>query len=43
MIKKRHNIDLDINNIPLDDKETYDLLVSGDTDGVFQLESSGMK
>lgn len=43
MIKKRHNIDLDINNIPLDDPKTYDLLVSGDTDGVFQLESSGMK
>ncbi len=43
MIKKRHGIDLDINNIPLDDKATFDLLVSGDTDGVFQLESSGMK
>src|SRR5574344_505851 len=43
MIKKRTGIDLDINNIPLDDKETFELLQKGDTDGVFQLESSGMK
>ncbi|MBN2467475.1 MAG: DNA polymerase III subunit alpha [Deltaproteobacteria bacterium] len=33
----------DINDIPLDDKPTYALLSSGETDGVFQLESSGMK
>ena len=33
----------DINEIPLDDKETYALLSSGETEGVFQLESSGMK
>ena len=32
-----------INEIPLDDKDTYELLSSGETDGVFQLESSGMK
>lgn len=43
LIKKRHNIDVDINNIPLDDKPTFELLASGDTDGVFQLESAGMK
>ena len=43
MIKKRHGIDLDINNIPLDDKAVYDMLIAGDTDGVFQLESQGMK
>ncbi len=35
--------DFDINNIPLDDKETYKLLASGRTAGVFQLESSGMR
>lgn len=29
--------------IPLDDEETYKLLSAGETDGVFQLESSGMK
>ena len=42
-IKESHNIDIDINNLPLDDKETYRLLMKGETDGVFQLESSGMK
>jgi len=34
---------LDIDNLPLNDVETYQLLMRGDTDGVFQLESSGMK
>ena len=33
----------DINDIPLDDSETYKLLASGATTGVFQLESSGMQ
>ncbi|NOZ87371.1 MAG: DNA polymerase III subunit alpha [Deltaproteobacteria bacterium] len=32
-----------INDIPLDDKRVYDLISSGDTTGVFQLESSGFK
>jgi len=35
--------DFDINNIPLDDRQTYKLLSSGRTAGVFQLESSGMR
>ena len=43
MIKERHGIDVDINNIPLDDELTYKMLMTGDTDGVFQLESAGMK
>ncbi len=43
MIKARQGIEVDINNIPLDDKPTYDMLMVGDTDGVFQLESQGMK
>jgi DNA polymerase-3 subunit alpha len=34
---------LDINNIPLDDAKTYNLLYRGDALGVFQLESSGMR
>ena len=33
----------DINDLPLDDPATYDLLCSGDTDGIFQLESPGMR
>ena len=43
LIKKRRGIEFDINRIPLDDKETYEMLAQGDTDGVFQLESAGMK
>lgn len=34
---------LDMDNLPLDDKETFDLLKAADTTGVFQLESQGMK
>jgi DNA polymerase-3 subunit alpha len=33
----------DINNIPYDDPKTYEMLGHGDTVGVFQLESSGMR
>ena len=42
-IMESDGIDIDINNLPLDDPETYQLLMKGETDGVFQLESSGMK
>jgi DNA polymerase-3 subunit alpha len=41
-IKESKGIEIDIHNLPLDDKKTYDLLGRGETDGVFQLESSGM-
>jgi DNA polymerase-3 subunit alpha len=40
---KAQGIDLDITRIPLDDKETYRLLASGNTSGIFQLESRGMR
>lgn len=43
MIEKRQGLKLAINSIPLDDKPTYEMLMKGDTDGVFQLESQGMK
>jgi len=43
MIEKRQGIKLAINDIPLDDKPVYEMLMKGDTDGVFQLESQGMK
>ena len=42
-IKKHHNIDIDINNIPLDDEKTLNLFRSGNTIGVFQFESDGMR
>ncbi len=37
------NNDFDIDKIPLDDKATYELISRGNTSGIFQLESSGMK
>lgn len=40
---KEKGIDIDWNKIPLDDKETLQLLHSGRTDGCFQLENHGMK
>ena len=43
IISKVYGKEIDINTIPLDDKKTYELLQRGDTTGVFQLESSGMK
>ena len=43
LLKRTKGIEFDINRIPLDDKPTYDMLITGETDGVFQLESSGMK
>ena len=43
LIKERTGKEFDINKIPLDDKAVYELLMSGETDGVFQLESAGMK
>lgn len=42
-IRESNGTEVDINNLPLDDPETYKLLMRGETDGVFQLESSGMK
>ena len=40
---RRRGIEIDLSNLPLDDRKTYDLLARGDTVGVFQLESSGMR
>jgi len=42
-IKKRHGHEIDIENLPLDDKKTFELFGRGDTTGVFQFESVGMK
>jgi DNA polymerase-3 subunit alpha len=39
----RESRTLDLERIPLDDAPTYKLLASGETKGVFQLESSGMQ
>lgn len=43
IIKKVYDKDIDIGQLPLDDKKTYKLFQNGDTTGVFQFESAGMK
>jgi DNA polymerase-3 subunit alpha len=42
-IRKSRGEELDLAAIPFDDKPTYDLISRGDTAGVFQLESAGMR
>ncbi|MFV0483304.1 MAG: DNA polymerase III subunit alpha [Bacteroidales bacterium] len=42
-IKIVYGKDLDINSIPFDDKKTFELFGNGETTGVFQFESDGMK
>jgi DNA polymerase-3 subunit alpha len=43
MIRQNHGVDVDMARIPFDDEKTFKLLCAGDTLGVFQLESSGMR
>ncbi len=43
IIKNTRGIEVDIDNIPLDDAKSYKLFQDGETTGVFQFESSGMK
>jgi DNA-directed DNA polymerase III (polc) len=43
IIKKVYEDPIDLGTLPLDDVETYKLFQRGDTTGVFQLESAGMK
>ena len=43
LVKKRYGHDIDIEAIPIDDPETYELYSRGDTKSVFQFESPGMK
>lgn len=43
IIARTRNVDIDIASIPLDDADTYKLLQRGETTGVFQFESPGMR
>jgi DNA polymerase-3 subunit alpha len=43
LIKKNHNITINIDLLPLKDQKTFELIQAGKTSGVFQLESSGLK
>ncbi len=42
-VKKVRGIDINLDKIPIDDKDVFDMLGRGDTTGVFQLESGGMR
>lgn len=43
LIKQTKGVEIDIDQLPLDDAETYSMLSRGESIGVFQLESSGMR
>jgi len=42
-IKKSKGIDIDVDALPLDDQKTFELFSNGETTGIFQFESTGMK
>lgn len=42
-VKRTQNVDIDISRVSFDDQKTYELLEKGETFGVFQLESAGMR
>jgi DNA polymerase-3 subunit alpha len=42
-IKKNHNIDINLDKLPLDDVKTLALLCRGETNSIFQFESDGIK
>ncbi len=41
-VKETRNIVVDIENVPIDDTKTYEMLARGETEGTFQLNGSGM-
>ncbi|HEX7064941.1 MAG TPA: DNA polymerase III subunit alpha [Bacillales bacterium] len=43
LIEKSTDSRVDLKDIPFDDRKTFELLAAGDTTGVFQLESDGMR
>jgi len=43
LIREHRGVAIDLEQIPLDDARTFELLASGETTGVFQLESAGMR
>ncbi len=43
IIEKNRGIKIDVDHLDFDRKEVYDLIASGNTDGVFQMESAGMQ
>ena len=43
LVRDNRGVSIDLDTIPLDDDRTFELLASGETTGIFQLESAGMR
>ncbi len=43
LVREHRGVEIDLERIPLDDAKTFELLASGETTGIFQLESAGMR
>jgi DNA polymerase-3 subunit alpha len=43
LVRQHRGVEIDLDAIPLDDATTFELLASGETTGIFQLESAGMR
>ena len=43
LIRVHRGVEIDVDNLPLDDARTFELLSTGETTGIFQLEGSGMR
>ena len=43
IIENNHGIKIDIDNLPMDDQRVFDVFAGGDTTGIFQFESAGMR
>ncbi len=41
-VKKIEGLDIDVENVPIDDKKTFEMLARGETEGLFQLNGDGM-
>lgn len=43
IIENNHGVKIDINKLPMDDQKVFDVFANGDTTGIFQFESAGMR
>ena len=43
MIEEEHGVKIELDKLTYDDKKVFEMITRGDTDGVFQLESDGMR
>ncbi len=43
LIRKRHNVEIDLESVPMDDRKTFKIFQGGKMAGIFQFESQGMQ